>query len=290
MDKDRPSGIRGLRYDVQEVFLEAGTWLSTTRPACSGGSAPTDAVIVDPRLRRSAVLLTAEPRPTRPPVILGGVFPRPRPSAAVPPFGLGLQPLRNPVLNRVRNAGAAGSAAPGARIFGPVQRSADDMAREVQGRPVQTFVLDWASTVDAIAQFSVPAFEYPRPDATVPLHFVGPLTSPSNLPTPPWWGTWTVRDPSCWRPKEPSPTGDFSELIKPTVEALADEDVLVVVTTGGPPVEELGPLPARTFAPRSICPMTSCSRCLDLMVTNGGYGGVHYALAHSVPLVARRRR
>src|SRR5215213_2102621 len=279
VDKDRPSGIRGLRYDVQEVFLKPAPGQYRVLRALV--SEPTDAVIVDPGFA-GAVLLTAEPRSERPPVILGGVLPLMLSSAAVPPFGLGLQPLGNPVLNRVRNAGLRVLVE--RVIFGPVQRSADVMARGVQGRELQTFVLDWASTVDAIAQFSVPAFEYPRPDATVPLHFVGPLTSPSNLPTPPWWGDLDGPGPVVLATQGTIANRDFSELIKPTVEALADEDVLVVVTTGGPPVEDLGPLPTNVRAARYL-PYDKLFPLLDLVVTNGGYGGVHYALAHSVPLV-----
>ena len=68
------------------------------------------------------------------------------------------------------------------------------------------------------------------------------------------------------------------------MDALADADVLVVVTTGGPPVEALGPLPSNVRAAEYL-PYDSLFPLLDVMVTNGGYGGVHYALAHSVPLV-----
>ena len=138
---------------------------------------PTDAVIVDPAFA-GALLLTSQPRADRPPVIVAGVLPLTLSSAAVPPFGLGLQPLRNLALNRARNA--ALRLLVERAIFGPVQREADAMFREVHGRPLRTFVLDWVSTVDAIAQLSVPAFEYPRPDASVPLHFVGPRPRPAT--------------------------------------------------------------------------------------------------------------
>ena len=77
---------------------------------------------------------------------------------------------------------------------------------------------------------------------------------------------------------------DFTELVQPTIQALADQDILVVVTTGGPPVETLGPLPDNVRAAEYL-PYDKLFPLLDLMVTNGGYGGVHYALAHAVPLV-----
>jgi len=275
----RPPGIRGLRYDVSEVFL---------RPATAQYHAlrhliaqPTDVVIVEPAFA-GALLLTEEPRSTRPAVILAGVLPLALSSAAVPPFGLGQAPLRNPVLNRARNAVLR--ALVERVVFAPVQRDADAMFRAVHGRSLPTFLLNWVSTVDAIAQLSVPAFEYPRPDAPVPLHYMGPVIAPSTQPTPPWWNDLSGDTPVVLVTQGTIANRDFSELIRPAVDALADSDVLVVVTTGGPPVEALGPLPGNVRAAEYL-PYDQLFTRLDVMVTNGGYGGVHYALAHAVPLV-----
>ena len=57
------------------------------------------------------------------------------------------------------------------------------------------------------------------------------------------------------------------------------------VATGGRPLESLPPLPANaraaTFLPYDeLLPRTS------VYVTNGGYGGVQYALRYGVPIVA----
>jgi UDP:flavonoid glycosyltransferase YjiC (YdhE family) len=75
-------------------------------------------------------------------------------------------------------------------------------------------------------------------------------------------------------------------LIAPTLEGLANEDVLVVVATGGRAPDSLGlstvPRNARigTFLSYpELLPKTS------VMVTHGGYGGVQMALAHGVPVV-----
>ena len=75
-------------------------------------------------------------------------------------------------------------------------------------------------------------------------------------------------------------------LIAPTLEGLANEDLLVVVATGGRAPGSLGlrnlPRNARVHTFLSypeLLPKTS------VMVTNGGYGGVQMALAHGVPLI-----
>jgi UDP:flavonoid glycosyltransferase YjiC (YdhE family) len=61
--------------------------------------------------------------------------------------------------------------------------------------------------------------------------------------------------------------------------------MVVVATTGGPDPEPLRPgLPANVRLERFI-PHDRLLPHVDVMVTNGGYGGVQQALAHGVPLV-----
>jgi UDP:flavonoid glycosyltransferase YjiC (YdhE family) len=70
-----------------------------------------------------------------------------------------------------------------------------------------------------------------------------------------------------------------------TTRALARDDVLVVATTGGPDPEPLRRgLPANVRLERFV-PHDLLLPHVDVMVTNGGYGGVQQALANGVPLV-----
>ena len=73
--------------------------------------------------------------------------------------------------------------------------------------------------------------------------------------------------------------------MRPTLDALADRDVLVVVATGGRMVEELGELPANARA-AEFMPYDLLLPKTDVFVTNAGFGGTQYALSHGVPLVA----
>ena len=59
----------------------------------------------------------------------------------------------------------------------------------------------------------------------------------------------------------------ISELIAPTLRALADEDVLVVVTTGGRPLATLPPLPANARAAEFL-------PCDELLPRTAVYVGV----------------
>ncbi|WP_339380979.1 nucleotide disphospho-sugar-binding domain-containing protein [Brasilonema sp. UFV-L1] len=76
------------------------------------------------------------------------------------------------------------------------------------------------------------------------------------------------------------------DLIIPTIQALANEDVLLVVTTGGQSVENL----QLTSIPNNVrvekfLPHAHLLPYVDVMVTNGGFNGVQIALANGVPMV-----
>ncbi|MGC0367771.1 glycosyltransferase [Microbacterium sp. SLBN-111] len=77
---------------------------------------------------------------------------------------------------------------------------------------------------------------------------------------------------------------DFGRLVGPTLAALADRPVTVVVSAGGRAVEDLGPLPANARA-ASYLPYDALLPRTDVFVTNGGFGGVQAALAAGVPVV-----
>jgi UDP:flavonoid glycosyltransferase YjiC (YdhE family) len=66
---------------------------------------------------------------------------------------------------------------------------------------------------------------------------------------------------------------------------LPTTNVLVVVSTGGRPLETLPPLPANARA-ATYLPYNELLPRTAVYVTNGGYGGVQYALRYGVPIVA----
>jgi UDP:flavonoid glycosyltransferase YjiC (YdhE family) len=78
---------------------------------------------------------------------------------------------------------------------------------------------------------------------------------------------------------------DLGQLVGPTLTALADEDLMVIATTGGPPVESIPVgLPANARA-AAFLPFDRLLPKVSVMVTNGGYGAVNHALSLGVPLV-----
>ena len=79
---------------------------------------------------------------------------------------------------------------------------------------------------------------------------------------------------------------DPERLLWPAIDALADEDVLVVATTATDPS---GYPSAANVRATPFVPFERLLPLVDVMVTNGGFGGVQQALAAGVPLVVAGR-
>ncbi|MEV6032462.1 nucleotide disphospho-sugar-binding domain-containing protein [Nonomuraea sp. NPDC052116] len=163
---------------------------------------------------------------------------------------------------------------------------------ESVGVSLPEFVLTSLITVpDHYLQLTVPGFEFPRDDLPSSFRFVGPLPSapPGAFERPSWW-----RELSDGRPVVVTTQGTFAnvdleELVVPTLRVLADSDVLVVAATARPGgVEDVRNLMETVPGNARVADFIPFDLLLphaDLLVTNGGYGGVHTALRHGVPLV-----
>ena len=139
---------------------------------------------------------------------------------------------------------------------------------------------------DLFLQPTIPAFEYPRSDSPDHLHFIGALlpNGAADHALPDWWPELESGRPVILVTQGTMAT-DFDQLLRPALRGLAEEDALVLATTGSAPADGLGPLPPNVRL-ASFIPYARLMPHVDVMVTNGGYGGTHFALTHGVPLVA----
>jgi len=229
-----------------------------------------------------AVCATA--RAERPAVIACGAIPVVLLSRDTAPPMTGLPP-RSDVIGRVRNRVLNRVVAHG--IFRGLQSEADAAARRHTGASLPVFLTDWPRVADAYVQFSVPGFEYPRSDAPESLAFIGPLRSAAvGASLPEWWPDVEAAEVVVHVSQGTLANRDFDELVRPTLRAFADDPrVLVVVATGGRPESDVGEVPSNARVAR----MLDYDRLMphvDVFVTNGGYGSLHAALAHGVPIVA----
>ncbi|WP_152188251.1 glycosyltransferase [Georgenia satyanarayanai] len=206
------------------------------------------------------------------------------PGPGIPPTGLGLTPAAGP-LGRARDLVLGTAASAGTRLLTRRYRA----TRRLVGLPPdsETFASMWYSPQLLVAAGS-PGLDYPRSDLPGHVRHVGDLTddggAPAAGPLPDWWEDVARATVPVVHVTQGTANIDPSDLILPAVEALAGREVLVVVGLGHrtPPLP--GPLPANV----RVAPMVPYPHLLpltDVMVTNGGFGGVLQALRHGVPLV-----
>ncbi len=173
-------------------------------------------------------------------------------------------------------------------VFRPVGDHLNRILAEIGTRPLQMNLYEAMVTLpDAYLQLSVPRFELPRRELARSVHFVGPLPiTPNQAPIPDWKGDLDGSRKVVLVTQGTLTNDDFSQLVIPTLEALENEpDVLVLVTTGGKPVETIGrPLPKNARVAQYL-PFEWALSKIDAFVTNGGYGSVNQALSFGVPIV-----
>lgn len=212
------------------------------------------------------------------------VAPLALPDPLVPPFGKGWPPGGQPW----RRARRRYTELVERRRFPQPLHRMNAIRRELGVPPVRTGPFDANLTPYLYAQATVPEFEYPRRRLPAHVHFVGPLLPEPRAagPLPAWWPE-LEKDCPVVLLTQGTGARDLGELVIPAVRELAGDDLTLVVTTGGPPPEELrsADLPANVHV-EPFLPYAQLMPHLDALVTNGGYGTVQLALAHGVPVVA----
>jgi UDP:flavonoid glycosyltransferase YjiC (YdhE family) len=206
------------------------------------------------------------------------------------PFGTGLAPSATP-LGKVRNRVLYWI------VCGLLLRGAQQLAVRLRADmglpPLRGFFIDWTALIsDRYIQPTVPEFEYPRHDLPPSVEFTGPtLTADLDDWAPPaWWADLSAAR-QAGRPvvfvTQGTVATDPANLVLPAIAALADTEVLVVAVCGRRDPEQVMPAARRPGNLRiaGFIPYSKVLPLADVMITNGGYGGIQAALVHGVPLV-----
>ena len=279
----RLRGPRAIGWAYAELFVgEAPHRVADLEPVLAGGGV--DAVLSDGL--SYGVGLLAQSRGV--PAATFGDGPLARAHGDTPAFGPGLLPMRGP-LSRLRNH--AVREASRRWVFARAQERHDRLRASMGLAPDGRDVLESAVSPLLHLQACTPSFEYPVADLPATVHWVGALRPdpPARWVPPPWWEEMRSSTSPVVHVTQGSIRPDMRELVVPTLRALAGEDVLVVVTTGGVPVARIeallgAPLP-RNARVSEFVPYDLLLPHVDVCVTNGGYTGVTTALHHGVPLV-----
>jgi len=277
-------GIRGVKDDLRRIFIGPIPGQYRDLRAILDGFAA-DCIVTD-TMFLGALPLALGPRDERPALACIGVMPYASCSRDTAPFGVALQPGSGP-LSRARNRVLNWSAQHG--VLADIQRFARARLAETGAPRFRGYFVDLVpKVVDAYLQATVAGFEYPRSDLAPSVRFVGPILAPpsaASFEEPSWWAELGAGRPVVHVTQGTLDNADLGRLVGLTARALAAADVLVVATTGGPdPAPLRADLPANARLERFV-PHDVLLPHTDVMVTNGGYGGVQQALAHGVPLV-----
>ena len=204
-------------------------------------------------------------------------------SRYLPPFGMRLAPGTNAV-GRGRDAVLRAVASFGQRVV--FTRPVNGLRAAHGLGPAAVPGTDGQHSPWLVLAQAVPGLEYQRPDRPGQVHFVGRLAgAPATHELPSWWGE-LVAARDCGKPVVHVTQGtldtDPDDLLRPVMRAVAD--AVVVLTTGGAPVQTLGPLPSHVYAAPFIA-HDELLPLVDAVVSNGGWGGVLAAVEAGVPLV-----
>lgn len=212
-----------------------------------------------------------------------GVSALPFNSRDTAPFGLAMQP-NDSTIGHLRNNGLNWLSKN--LLMRDVSVHLDRVRNRVGLSPKRQDFFSAALSPFLYLQGTTPSFEYPRSDLPPQIHFIGTLSSPpADFVFPVWWQDLQSGTPVVHVTQGTVATV-ASDLILPTIQALANEAVLVVATTGGQTIDSLN----LESVPHNVrlepfIPHAHLLPYVDVMVTNGGFNGVQMALANGVPMV-----
>lgn len=199
-----------------------------------------------------------------------------------PPSGMGLRPGTNP-LTRARDAMLRRLVPAVSR---PLITALDDARRAVGLNAGGRSMNELAFSPTLIAASGSAALDYGRTDRPAYVHFVGEVARPTRAtaaPLPGWWGDLNGR--RVVLVTQGTLNTDPDDLIRPALQALADRDILVVATTGTVGRDHLDLVVPDNARVIGFVPFAELLPRVDLVITNGGWGGTLATLAQGVPLI-----
>jgi UDP:flavonoid glycosyltransferase YjiC (YdhE family) len=281
--KNIPPGPEWLRVAIERVFVG-------NIPAQHDGlqhvlrDFPADVIVADDMFFGVLPMLLG-PRSERPPIVLCGtsILHWHRNDGA--PTFAGLPPA----ITQAQLDEYAAMAQEHDRVVNqPLARRLDQSLKALGVGPLSMNLFDSVvALADAYMQLTVPSFEFPRDNIPPSVHFVGtPPIIPKQAPLPIWARELDGSRNVILVTQGTVANHDFGLLVAPTLAALANEpDLLVVVTTGGRPIEAIpGPIPSNARL-ASYLPFEWLLPKVNVFVTNGGYGSVNQAMSFGIPLV-----
>ena len=268
-------GVRQLLRNIEDLFI--GTASGQVRDLrVEWSRQPWDVLVVEDSVGGAAVSES-----TSAPWATVAILPLSLPSGHLPPSGMGLTPgsgrmgaMRDAALRRARS------------LLLRRLRRPHDAARAEVGLAPSPVTFDVATfSPHLILATGGPLMDYDRPDPPPQLHYVGVLArgGAGRAERPGWWPDLEGR--AVVHVTQGTYNTDPADLIRPTLDAIADRDVLVVVATGTAGLDQLPFAVPSNARVAGFLPYTELLPRVHAMVTNGGWGGTLSALSYGIPLI-----
>ncbi|WP_396645812.1 glycosyltransferase [Microbacterium sp.] len=286
-DRSSRKGLDAVVYDITGMFLRP--LAAQHRAVHSLRQAHSfDAIVGESAFLGLLPTLLKEKPGQREPIVGISALPVTQSSVDAAPFGPALAPGKGPV-SRLRNRALNTMLAKGP--FRPLYAAFGDALAECGAPGEPRVFFDAPTTYDLLLQLSAPELEYPRRELGENVRFLGPLrpaAAKADVALPDWWADLDGKT-VVHVTQGTIDNADMTRLIAPTILGLATEDVIVVATTGGTPVDAVhracgGTIPGNARVAEFI-PYSALLPRTDVVVTNGGFGGVQLSIAAGVPLV-----
>lgn len=269
------SGLSQIKCYLKVMYEKVPDELQTLRNVLA--SFPADVIISD-TFMVAGVWITELGGP---PSIRVSVLPLSMSGKDLAPFGLGWLPGSSP-LSRLRNNLLAMCF--DKLLFRDVQSHVNAIRKKLGlARYRKSFFTEGFERPNLVMHMSIPSFEYPREEFPSNFRFIGPvLLSPDDRYDAPAWWQELMNDRPVVLINQGTIAKHYEDLILPAIQALRDERMTVVAV----PVKEgeVKDLPQNTHVKEYI-PFGNLLPHIDIMITNGGFGGTQNALAHGIPLV-----
>jgi UDP:flavonoid glycosyltransferase YjiC (YdhE family) len=271
-------GPRQMLTNVEHLFVRTGAGQAEDLQAAFG-ERPWDVIVAD-GLSLGAHFASEL---TGTPWVTVSIVPLAIPSRELPPPMFGLAPSNGPI-GRLRDGALRALARAGSR--GIQHAYAEE--RERAGLPPNALTFDEACTSpELVCASGIEGLEFPRSDLATRVVFVGELTRPGTgeIPRPGWWADVEASVVPIVHVTQGTQNLDPRDLLQPAFAALGRQPVLIVAATGR--AESPGvPFPAPPNARLAgLVPYDGLLPRTDIVITNGGWGGVLAALAAGIPLI-----
>ncbi|WP_432564806.1 glycosyltransferase [Kineococcus sp. SYSU DK003] len=208
------------------------------------------------------------------------VAPLALPSRELPPPGLPLAPARGR-LGRTRDAALRGLVHVTTRRL---RTALADVRAEVGLGPTDVGLDEQWFSPFLVLTLGIPGLEPVRGDLPTHVHFVGSF-APADGELPPGWDQALAAPRPVVHVTQGTFGTDPQQLLRPALEALGQREVTVAAVTGITGRDRLPfPVPGNAVVAGRV-PHGRLLPRTDVVVTNGGWGGVLATLRHGVPLV-----